>query len=136
MFAKYGFEVPDFECEILKELKNGYIGMVTDEGKILACVWDKDGIQKSSTGALFETCSFKLTPIKKPWHEEEINFPTFAWVKKKNEDEKFIVYLKGFEDNQFIEYGVNPNSWKYTLDKWEVTKIGKEEVLSLFKGTK
>jgi hypothetical protein len=63
IFAKYGFEKPDFEGEILKEYGSWLIGYVKNGTQApIPCMWfSYDG-----------SCNinrYKLTPIKKPWYE-------------------------------------------------------------------
>ena len=67
-FAKLGFEEPDFECEIFAQKDVYFYGIVLELGVWIQCRWDKQG-RSSIWGR------FNLTPIKKPWYEDESNFP-------------------------------------------------------------
>ena len=81
-FAKYGFEKPDFECEIWKvetSVSFKYIhGLVLNDyahpmGNLEYHKWNK------KTGEVLVGCSSKnLTPIKNPWYET-CKFPILVW---------------------------------------------------------
>ena len=73
MFKQYGFEVPDFECELWQVETSTYFeyvhGLVLNDyahpmGNLTYHKWDK------KNGEVLVGCSSKnLTPIKKPWYE-------------------------------------------------------------------
>ena len=66
-FAKYGFEKPDFECEILKEYNDHLVGAVYQNEKYFGTSWNKQGACLQTKG--FGYINMDLTPIKKPWYE-------------------------------------------------------------------
>lgn len=77
-FAQYGFEVPNFEAEILKEINGLYIGYVI-KGGARAISWNKDGevFDMANTGGR----DYSLKPIQKS--DEQIAKETFnTWYKK------------------------------------------------------
>ena len=88
-FAKYGFEKPDFECEIWKvetSVSFKYIhGLVLNDyahpmGNLEYHKWNK------KTGEVLVGCSSKnLTPIKKPWYET-CKFPILVWDGEEDND--------------------------------------------------
>lgn len=100
-FNKYGFETPEFEGEILKEIDGKVLGYVKDTDEYntstIALLWN------SKTGKINEnyTNIYDLTPIKKEWYEENINFPIM--LKNIDTDRLFVVYkLKDkFKSNNF-----------------------------------
>ena len=66
-FEKYGFEKPDFECEILKEYNDHLVGAVYQNEKYFGTSWNKQGACLQTKG--FGYINMDLTPIKKPWYE-------------------------------------------------------------------
>ena len=89
-FTKYGFEKPDFECELWQvetSTSFEYVhGLVLNEydhpmGNLEYHKWNK------KTGEVLVGCSSKsLTPIKKPWYET-CKFPCLV----KDEDGTFLI---------------------------------------------
>ena len=75
-FAKYGFEKPDFECEILKEYDDHLIGAVYQNEAYFGTSWTKEGTCLQTKG--FGYINMNLTPIKKPWYET-CKFPCLVW---------------------------------------------------------
>lgn len=81
-FIKYGFQKPDFECEILAERDNIFIGYVrTHDKQVYPTYWHKNGCRKLGEGNIWN-----LTPIKKPWYET-CKFPALVW----DEDNDLLV---------------------------------------------
>ena len=83
-FTKYGFEKPDFECEILKEYDDHLVGAVYQNEKYFGTSWNKQGTCLQTKG--FGYINMNLTPIKKPWYET-CKFPCLV----KNEDGTFLI---------------------------------------------
>ncbi len=83
-FEKYGFEKPDFECEILKEYNNHLVGAVYQNEKYFGTSWNKQGTCLQTKG--FGYINMDLTPIKKPWYET-CKFPCLV----KDEDATFLI---------------------------------------------
>lgn len=88
-FTKYGFQKPDFECELLKEFNGKVLGIVysVDGPKkdAIAFWWDaKTG--KTGQSNKYYTNMYNLTPIKKPWYET-CKFPCLV----KDEDGTFLI---------------------------------------------
>ena len=83
-FEKYGFEKPDFECEILKEYNNHLVGAVYQNEKYFGTSWNKQGTCLQTKG--FGYINMDLTPIKKPWYET-CKFPALVW----DEDNDLLV---------------------------------------------
>lgn len=83
-FEKYGFEKPDFECEILKEYNDHLVGAVYQNEKYFGTSWNKQGTCLQTKG--FGYINMDLTPIKKPWYET-CKFPVLVW----DEDNDLLV---------------------------------------------
>lgn len=75
-FAKYGFEKPNFECEILKEYYDHLVGVVYQNEAYFGTSWTKKGTCLQTKG--FGYTNMNLTPIKKPWYET-CKFPCLVW---------------------------------------------------------
>lgn len=120
-FAKYGFEVPEFECEILKKRGSWLVGyMVISKGMApVPCMWfEHDG-----------NCSvnnYNLAPIKKPWYEDESNFPCVVIIKKTKEP---IAIAYSYDGTVFRDRYKSPIQCPSQIVRAEK----KEEVLSLYK---
>lgn len=74
-FAKFGFEVPEFECELLKTVKintiseHEFVGFIkTKDGFTHSHTWLKDGQCIDSSRKPVK--KYNLTPISKQWHED------------------------------------------------------------------
>lgn len=81
-FAKYGFEKPYFECVILGEVDNMFIGYVRMHNKkVYPPHWYKNGCRELGEGNIWN-----LTPIKKPWYET-CKFPCLV----KDRDDTFTI---------------------------------------------
>lgn len=131
-FKKYGFEVPDFECEILGRDKGKISAIVTSQKSTPSiCIYDFLGACyeiDTANGRLLRWSLRDLKPIKKEWYEHESNFPCLV-VDKKNEMRKAISFeLKTqriiFENELYSNIC---NGWRLAT---------KEEVLSLYKEVK
>ena len=92
-FAKYGFEKPNFECELLGTVsdhfrKNSFVIGVVKKGIFNNCphMWSvKYGTCYTSSLAS-NMPEYDLTPIKKPWYET-CKFPCLV----KDEDGTFLI---------------------------------------------
>lgn len=71
-FEKYGFEKPDFECEIWKQVGNQIFGYAPSivSGEIEPTAWDLNGIN------ILEY--YNLTPLKPSWENTNENQETIA----------------------------------------------------------
>ena len=88
IFKQYGFEVPDFECEILKyfEHDNTLVGYYkTKDGTVYAESWHSLNGRADSGDNKYDM-QVHLTPIKKPWYET-CKFPCLV----KDEDGTFLI---------------------------------------------
>ena len=83
-FAKYGFEKPYFECEILKEYDDHLVGAVYQNEAYFGTSWTKKGTCLQTKG--FGYTNMNLTPIKKPWYKT-CKFPCLV----KDEDGTFLI---------------------------------------------
>lgn len=128
-FAKYGFEVPEFECEIYT-IKDDFqiIGSVLKSGDWYPVSWDsKDGIiYNFPTG---NSDDFNLTPIKKPWYEDESNKGKL--ITNKYDEVRKIQYIS---NNKVATHQQNLYEDAIKVDEWRL--LEKEEVLSLYKEEK
>ena len=88
-FEKYGFEKPDFECEILKEYNNHLVGAVYQNEKYFGTSWNKQGTCLQTKG--FGYINMDLTPIKKPWYET-CKFPVLVWD---DDNDLFVIRTRG-----------------------------------------
>lgn len=127
-FAKYGFEVPEFQCEILSKYGSWLMGyVVINQGQApTPCMWFEHD------GACSIHAEYNLTPVKKPWYD------TVDW--------KSGVPIIDTDTNKF--HGIGYHRYKnsietqrgvtiiqdITCDEWRLAT--KEEVLSLFKEEK
>ena len=88
-FEKYGFEKPDFECEILKEYNDHLVGAVYQNEKYFGTSWNKQGACLQTKG--FGYIHMDLTPIKKPWYET-CKFPALVWD---DDNDLFVIRTRG-----------------------------------------
>ena len=88
-FEKYGFEKPDFECEILKEYNDHLVGALYQNEKYFGTSWNKQGtcLQTKDFGYI----NMDLTPIKKPWYET-CKFPALVWDE---DNDLFVIRTRG-----------------------------------------
>jgi len=75
-FTEFGFEVPDFECEILKEVKGTetqFVGYIKLGDLAEPVCWNTDGRCYGTFDDDFDnsTKEYNLIPIKKPWYKNE-----------------------------------------------------------------
>lgn len=119
-FKEYGFEA-DFEGEILKEVKDCYIGWVSYDDTIFSCKWNKKGkgITRLSDGY------FNLNIIKKPWYETPNQFKVMMLK------EDLGWYPNIFYSEDYLKAGIN--EMKVTEGK-EWRYASKEEIHSLYQG--
>ena len=92
-FAKYGFEKPNFECEILKYFAedNTLVGYYkTEDGTVYAESWHSlNG--RADCGVNNYNTKVHLTPIKKPWYET-CKFPALVWDE---DNDLFVIRTRG-----------------------------------------
>ena len=121
MFAKYGFEKPDFECEILGQCDLGNLGTVKHKRESVGVVWDKEGrcFELGICNSSVLWGKYNLAPIKKPWYEDESNFPCLM---KDNKEEDIYLTAR--------------NKEHYLILKEYCRLATQEEVLSLYKEVK
>ena len=122
-FAKYGFEKPDFECELWKvetSTSTEFIhGLVLNDyahpmGNLEYHKWNK------KTGEVLVGCSSKnLTPIKKPWYET-CKFPCIIRA-----DACTPVVVHYFENGYVYDFRDN----KYCVKSWRLLTNDKIEGL-------
>ena len=107
-FEKYGFEKPDFECEILKEYNDHLVGAVYQNEKYFGTSWNKQGTCLQTKG--FGYINMDLTPIKKPWYET-CTFPCIIMA-----DYCMPVVVKHYEDGYVYDFRDN----KYWVNSWRL----------------
>lgn len=121
-FNKFGFETPEFEGEILKVVNGGYIGVIKD---IVPVKWNYNG--KCLDFGVTSPEEYNLTPIKKPWYENEDNIGKLLIKKNTN---LFFCFI-GVEDNCPITIDLR-NGVECTFKNHEDLRPStKEEVLKL-----
>lgn len=113
-FNKFGFETPDFEGEILKEVEGCLIGWHRHKGSIISCSWNTKGICYSTMNYKDD---YNLTPLKVNWWEKDENFPCLM-VRLKDGIKKFGVFK-----NKNHVLALHPK------DGWRLAT--KEEILTL-----
>ena len=109
-FAKYGFEKPNFECEILKEYDDHLVGAVYQNEKYFGTSWTKEGTCLQTKG--FGYINMNLTPIKKPWYET-CTFPCIIMA-----DYCMPVVVKHYDDGYVYDYRDN----KYCVKSWRLLR--------------
>lgn len=115
-FNKFGFETPEFEGEILKKIKYGLIGCVDSINGYMAIEWNEHGTSFYGEKRME---AYNLTPLKKPWYENEDKFPC-------------LCYLKSIDQNiESFEVLSDINEYKSYNKKFTVRPATKEEVLKL-----
>lgn len=93
-FAKYGFEKPSFECELLYNCNHNFIqGYVIARQIKYPRMWNIDGVCFECMSGEFSE-NYNLTPIKKPWYEDESNFPVLM---KDNKEEDIYLTARNKE---------------------------------------
>lgn len=145
-FAKYGFEVPEFEGEILKELsdhngKKYFIGYSIDVRVGIAYpypkTWTEDG--KCFNDDDIKIDGFDLTPIKKPWYEYESNIGKLIIDIANNSGLYIFDSLKFDKDinrNILVGFSIADMKIKRLANICGFRLATKEEVLSLYKEEK
>ena len=97
-FTKYGFEKPDFNCELLGTVSGPYendefvVGVIK-KGMFNNCphMWSvKYGTCYTSSLAS-NMPEYHLTPIKKPWYET-CKFPALVWDE---DNDLFVIRTRG-----------------------------------------
>ena len=109
-FTKYGFEKPDFECEILKEYDDHLIGAVYQNEAYFGTTWTKEGNCLQTKG--FGYINMNLTPIKKPWYET-CTFPCIIMA-----DYCMPVVVKHYDDGYVYDFRDN----KYCVKSWRLLR--------------
>lgn len=107
-FEKYGFEKPDFECEILKEYNDHLVGAVYQNEKYFGTSWNKQGTCLQTKG--FGYINMDLTPIKKPWYET-CKLPCIIMA-----DDCMPVVVKHYNDGYVYDFRDN----KYCVKSWRL----------------
>lgn len=122
-FKDYGFEA-DFEGEILKEVKNYYVGYVYIGGHTYGLSWDKNG-------STFNTSDekYNLKPIKKEWYENPDNVGKLI-VYDYFDDNRIGIFKCLYKDKGWIEL-YTLNGCKVDQKTHKVRPATKEEVLAL-----
>ncbi len=120
-FTKHNFEIPKFEGEIFKKVGEYYMGYIIDEyNDASPCQWSEKGSAYTTKGERFER--FNLTPLQKPWYEDESNFPTLLVFKE-----------EGLHGQGKMKYcpsaGIAEQEWAYSGES--VRLATEEEILSL-----
>ena len=116
-FAKYGFEKPDFECEILGTVsgpfeKDDFVVGVIKKGMFNNCphMWSvKYGTCYTSSLAS-NMIEYDLKPIKKPWYET-CKFPCLITA-----DSCMPVVVHYFKNGYVYDYRDN----KYCITSWRL----------------
>ena len=94
-FTAHGFEVPDFEGEILKEIDEEFFGWARIQDKVYAVQWNDSG-----KGFLIGWDKrFDLTPIKQHWYYDPANFPAMLI----RDTEERMGYIQVDNKEQFIK---------------------------------
>lgn len=134
-FTKYGFEKPDFECEILGSDEIGFVGMVNNYFKY----WHSDGRCFKILNGDEEYPQYNLKPLKKEWYEDIDELTLIFWSSKHdkfNEENPMLV------DNYILFNNTTPRlENKKTHSYINIQEVNcrlatKREVLSLYKETK
>ena len=117
---EYLFEKPEFECELLKVTKDGFIlGYIRDDIGLAPIPMSWSDV----TGFCYSDCEseigYNLTPIKAKWYEDESNFPALL-VTNSGSDEFF---LETFPLNE---------GTKILLETKKLGLATKEEINSLY----
>ena len=107
-FAKYGFEKPYFECEILKEYDDHLVGAVYQNEAYFGTSWTKKGTCLQSKD--FGYTNMNLKPIKKPWYET-CKFPCVIMA-----DYCMPVVVKHYDDGYVYDFRDN----KYCVKQWRL----------------
>jgi len=135
-FEKFGFEKPDFECELLKKDKFDYIfGFVGDN----CLLWLESGKCFMATHSNEQDMpEYNLTPIKKEWYEDADNFPEVV----KNDDGRIELAI-GFDKNRHIflfrgdDYSNICNGWRkiFSIERFtsDLTVSDLKELQSKYK---
>ena len=85
-FSKWGFLEPTYDYEILKELSDFIIVLNITNTDVIV-ISKKSGIAFNDNHC--PNSEYKLTPIKKEWHDDINNFP--ALCKRKNTDVLIVI---------------------------------------------
>ena len=107
-FAKYGFEKPYFECEILKEYDDHLVGAVYQNEAYFGTSWTKKGTCLQSKD--FGYTNMNLKPIEKPWYET-CKFPCVIMA-----DYCMPVVVKHYDDGYVYDFRDN----KYCVKQWRL----------------
>lgn len=145
-FAKYGFEVPEFEGEIVKELsdhngKKYFMGYSIDAREGISFpypkTWTEDG--KCFNDDDIKIDGFDLTPIKKPWYQEIDKLTLIYWSNKNDiSNEEFEMLVdKYILFNNSAPRLINSKTHDYiNINEVNFRHATKEEALSLYKEEK
>lgn len=125
-FNKFGFETPDFEGEILKEVYDLYIGyVVSKDNDAIPVQWSVLGTCYDSNGQYLS--DYNLMFISKPWYENEDNIGKLLIKKDTN---LFFIFI-GYIENNFATIDLR-NGIKCTFENYiDLRPATEEEVLNL-----
>jgi hypothetical protein len=110
-FAKFGFETPEFECELWKKVGNYIVGYVVNEhSELTSYAWDEEGTCWDTDN--MDVDCYKLNLLEKPWYEDESNFPKYLIC-----DETAAKILTRNKENYFwsLELGFRPATQEEVL---------------------
>lgn len=137
-FAKYGFEKPEFNCEILGEVDNklliGYYveeyPRVKEPQKIPCFFLKKTG--NCYKGAGISNSKYNLKPLKKEWYEDKSSrFKLFVL-----NDDSFKILHWWYKDKKELDCIDVKTGNKQTISVEKTRLATKKEVLSLYKESK
>ena len=130
-FAKFGFEVPTFSCELLKAKDSGdVLGIIQEETHEEIATWSKTNgscVIHSTLVKPYTDYRYNLTPLKpKQWYEDENKSPYCVMMENDGVYEVNILYYEDIQDNKMLsaikrEDGIRLATTKerdslYTLD--------------------
>lgn len=131
-FKKYGFQKPDFECEIFKKIGKYVFGYLKtndwSDNEYISCSWDENGVLNSDfiEEGIYEELGdvYKLKPIKKEWYEDE-NIKDKLIINKYGEVRK-VQYIS---NGKVATHQSNLYKDAIKVDGWRLAT--KEEILNL-----
>lgn len=119
-FNKFGFETPEFEGEILKQVSDriliGYV--INNKGNYTSQKWSITGASQDG--------KYNLTKIKKEWYEKDENVNKFIYFG----NTKSILHST-IDETGFIRFATLRNGELIKLRPEQIRPATKEEVLSL-----
>lgn len=125
-FKKYGFEKPDFECELWCEKDNYIFGIAKDiranAGYWHPFIWDKKGNCYDSSH--YKKVVFDLTPIKNKWYKDDNNVGKLI-INRYGE----VRRIQSIDTNKISTY--QQNMYHDIIQAYGWRPLTKEEVLSM-----